>query len=87
MIDIKAVYSSDAFSSVTGPSSAIARDSSIAEYGHPPTSFHHIVSDQAAPGAAASATLVMLAIAMVDACDACSRHGIGHSGTCACNLS
>ena len=45
MIDIKVVYSSDAFSLVTGPSSAIARESSIADYGHPPTAFHHIVSE------------------------------------------
>jgi hypothetical protein len=43
MIDIKAVYSSDAFSLVKGPSSAIARTSSIAEYGQRPMAFHHIV--------------------------------------------
>jgi hypothetical protein len=44
MIDIKAVYSSDAFSLVKGPSSAIARFSSIAEYGRQPMAFHHIVT-------------------------------------------
>jgi hypothetical protein len=44
MIDIKAVYSSDAFSLVNGPSSAIASISSIAEYGQPPIAFHHIVA-------------------------------------------
>jgi hypothetical protein len=44
MIDIKAVYSSDAFSLVKGPSSAIARNSSIAEYGQQPMPFHHIVT-------------------------------------------
>jgi hypothetical protein len=44
MIDIKAVYSSDAFSLVKGPSSAIARISSIAEYGEQPMAFHHIVT-------------------------------------------
>jgi hypothetical protein len=44
MIDIKAVYSSDAFSLVKGPSSAIARNSSIAEYGQQPMAFHHIVA-------------------------------------------
>ncbi|HEY4880932.1 MAG TPA: hypothetical protein VIH80_02035 [Steroidobacteraceae bacterium] len=43
MIDINAVFSSDAFSLVTGPSSAIARASSIAEYRHRPMGFHHIV--------------------------------------------
>ncbi|HEX2790874.1 MAG TPA: hypothetical protein VHN17_10625 [Steroidobacteraceae bacterium] len=43
MIDINAVYSSDAFSLVTGPSSAIARASSIAEYRRQPMAFHHIV--------------------------------------------
>jgi hypothetical protein len=44
MIDIKAVYSSDAFSLVKGPSSAIARNTSIAEYGQQPMAFHHIVA-------------------------------------------
>jgi hypothetical protein len=43
MIDIKVVCSSDAFSLVKGPSSAIARNRSIADYGHRPTAFHHIV--------------------------------------------
>jgi hypothetical protein len=43
MVDIKVVYSSDAFSLVKGPSSAIARTRSIAEYGHLPMAFHHIV--------------------------------------------
>jgi hypothetical protein len=44
MVDIKAVYSSDAFSLVKGPSSAIASNSSIAEYGQQPMAFHHIVA-------------------------------------------
>jgi hypothetical protein len=54
MIDIKVVYSSDAFSLVKGPSSAIARILSIAEYGHLPIAFHHIVSDKAAAAGASA---------------------------------
>jgi hypothetical protein len=49
MIDINAVFSSDAFSLVTGPSSAIARFSSIAEYRHRPMAFHHIVTARCRP--------------------------------------
>jgi hypothetical protein len=71
MIDIKAVYSSDVFSLVTGPSSAIARDSSIAEYGHPPTSFHHIVSRQALIVGTSRTARVMLAFAINNVCSAC----------------
>jgi len=52
MIDIKAVYSSDAFSLVKGPSSAIARISSIAEYGQRPMAFHHIVVPICCPAGA-----------------------------------
>jgi hypothetical protein len=77
MSDIKAVYSSDAFSLVKEPSSAIARDSSIAEYGHPPASFHHIVSHQARLGAAACATRVRLIITLIDVCGARRRRGMG----------
>jgi hypothetical protein len=82
MIDIKAVYSSDAFSLVKGPSSAIARINSIAEYGQRPTAFHHIVvSICGPPGAWQAARGGIQALARVAGCAAVAAGcGLGRGG-------